>query len=389
MLQKIQLLVAGVILALLAGCSTPRHCQHAGQAVAKYHFQTNKVQEILGAEAENIDMLILSGGGSHGAWGAGVLRGWRDNPQNPRPKKFRIVTGVSTGALIATFAFLGEPMDDELLERAYTTLKTSDIYRKKFLLTALFSDSLNSSSPLRHTIKKFISQETVDRVARAGREENRRLFVGTVNHDTGKLVIWDLTAIAMDATNKNRLELYRKVVFASASIPILVPPVEIDGNLYADGGARAQLFFERRFLPAFRDMRKRHEERPARTPNLTFHVIVNGKLGLETNCVSDCLLGLTTRTLEMLLDANEFGDLYHLKYVLKLIGFGQFRLSYIPPDFEITSSEVFEPEKMGKLFRKGVEFGKTTAKWGDQIPDPDFEDALHGLVLTPRSRGEH
>ena len=392
MKQNIRLFVAGVVLAFLSGCSTPRHCQDAGQAVAKYHFQTNTVQAALRARAEapaeNIDMLILSGGGSHGAWGAGVLRGWRDNPQNPRPKKFRIVTGVSTGALIATFAFLGEPMDDELLERAYTTLKTSDIYRKKFLPVALFSDSLNSSSPLRHTIKKFISQETVDRVARAGREEGRRLYVGTVNHDTGRLVIWDLTAIAMDETNNNRLGLYRKVLLASASIPILVPPVEIDGNLYADGGARAQLFFERRFLPAFRGIKTRPGEPRTPPPNLTLHVIVNGKLGLGTNCVRDCLLGITTRTLEMLLDANEFGDLYHIKYVLRLIGFGQFRLSYIPPDVPITPSEVFDPEMMGQLFRKGVEFGKTTAKWDDQIPDPDFEDALRSLILSSPSRGE-
>ena len=101
-------------------------------------------------------------------------------------------------------------------------------------------DSLKSSAPLKRRVARYITEDTLKRVAQAGREEQRRLYAGTVNYDTGRLVIWDLTAIAMDETNQNRLALYRQVVLASASIPILVPPVKIDGNLYADGGARAQ-----------------------------------------------------------------------------------------------------------------------------------------------------
>jgi hypothetical protein len=147
-------------------------------------------------------------------------------------------------------------------------------------------------------------------------------------------VIWDLTEIAKDKANTNRLDLYRKVVLASASIPILVPPVEIDGELYADGGARAQLFFEKRFFPSLKRMK---DERRTH-PDLTLHTIVNGKLGLEQTNVNDCLLPIVRRTLDMLLDANEIGDLYHLEYVLKLNGYGHFALSYIPRDFPITPS---------------------------------------------------
>src|SRR5207302_1482607 len=135
------------------------------------------------------------------------------------------------------------------------------------------------------------------------------------------LVIWDLTAIAMDESNAKRRELYRRVVLASGSIPIMVQPVKIDGNLYADGGTRAQLFFEKGFFPALRQIKKYHEEHKSPLPNLTLHIIVNGKLGLEAMCASDCLKGIASRALETLLDANEIGDLYHLKYVLGLFGF--------------------------------------------------------------------
>ena len=368
--RPIRLLVVGVMLMSVAGCCTGRHCEQAGRAVAKYHFQPSSVRAVFEArgqpESQPVDILVLSGGGSHGAWGAGVLRGWRENAEHPRPRKFQVVTGVSTGALLATHAFLGEPEDDALLQEAYTNVKTSDIYRSKVLPFALFSDSLKSSAPLKRRVARYITKGTLERVAQAGREGNRRLYAGTVNYDTGKLVIWDLTAIALDETNKNRLALYRQVVLASASIPILVPPVKIDGNLYADGGARAQLFFESGLLPNVREVSH---------TNLTLYVIVNGKLGMETNCVSDCLKDLTLRTLDMLLDANGIGNLYHIKYELDRIGFGRFRLSRIPRDFPVTSSAVFEPDSMQKLYDEGVRFGKQ-GKWERQIPEVDLRPWL-------------
>ncbi len=370
MRRPIRLLWVGAMSMAVAGCCTSRHCEHAGQAVAKYHFQPSSAHAALAApgqpESQPVDILVLSGGGSHGAWGAGVLRGWRDNAEHPRPRKFQVVTGVSTGALLATHAFLGEPQDDDLLQEAYTKVKTTDIYRSKMLPFALFSDSLKSSAPLRRRVARYITKETLDRVAQAGREHNRRLYAGTVNYDTGRLVIWDLTAIAMDETNKNRMALYRQVVLASASIPILVPPVKIDGNLYADGGARAQLFFESGLLPNRKEV--------AHT-NLTLYVVVNGKLGIETNCVSDNLKDLTLRTLDMLLDANGIGDLYRLKSELTNVGFGKFRLSRIPRDFPVTSSAVFEPDAMKKLYEEGVRFGKE-GKWERQIPEVDLRPGL-------------
>jgi predicted patatin/cPLA2 family phospholipase len=368
--KPITLLCLPVMLVCFAGCCTSRNCERAGQNVAKYQFQPSSIRTALGNQSESkagpVDILVLSGGGSHGAWGAGVLRGWRENQESPRPGKFQVVTGVSTGALLATHAFLGAPEDDDLLQEAYTKVKTSDIYHNRFLPFALFSDSLKSSSPLKHTVARYITEQTLEQVARAGRQEHRRLYAGSVNYDTGKLVIWDLTAIAMDETNPQRLELYRRVVLASASIPILVPPVNIDGNLYTDGGARAQLFFEKGFLSGLGQISH---------TNLTLYVIVNGKLGMDTNCVNDCLKDLTLRTLDMLLDANAIGNLYHIKSELDRIGFGKFRLSRIPPELPVTSSAEFVPRSMQALYDAGYQFGKS-GKWERQVPEVDLRSRL-------------
>ena len=374
-----RIVIACLVLASVSGCCTSRHCdKNAGTSVAKYQFQSESLREAFEPTAQapvtNADILILSGGGSHGAWGAGVLRGWRDNSESPRPK-FRIVTGVSTGALLATYAFLGETNDDETLKSAYTTAKTSDIYRMKCPLGWLLSDSLYSAAPLRRLIAKYISTNTLERVAQLGRGENRRLYVGTVNLDSGKLVIWDMTKIAVDESNPNRLELYRRVVLASASIPVWVPPVEIDGSLYGDGGVRAQLFVEDHFLPALRATQSYRKGQRKALVHVRFYVVVNGKVGLDPICEPDKLLEIGTRTLDMILDAAEVGDLYRIyEMAVEMKSEGDkpaFSLARIPDDQDITSSYVFDPRKMKELYDAGVGFGRDATRWESAVPDPD------------------
>jgi predicted patatin/cPLA2 family phospholipase len=371
-----------MIAMLLPGCCSSRQCTAPTQTETKYSFDPQHRSEdgryLRDAlrfrptvQPEHVDMLVLSGGGSHGAWGAGVLRGWRENRDNPRPT-FRVVTGVSTGALLATYAFLGEDTDDETLERAYTTVRTKDIYRNKFLPFALFSDSFKSAAPLEHTIAKYVDTNTLERVAQAAKG-GRRLYVGTANLDTGKLVIWDLTRIAADESNPTRLQLYRKVVYASACIPIAVAPVDIDGNLYSDGGVRAQLFFDKHFIPGVRDLVK---ESGSAAPQLMVHVIVNGQLGVQTNCVCDCLTdlsftkGIVPRTLDMLLDANANGDLYRVDDLCRAINAGR-RMCWIPDDYKnLYPSDEFDPKQMKPLYDAGRTFGKSNNKWFDSIPSP-------------------
>ena len=145
---------------------------------------------------------------------------------------------MSTGALLATHAFLGTPADDAVLEEMYTTVTKDDIYKSYGILDVVLGNahSLKDTAPLRALIAKYITEETLKRVA-AAYAENRFIWVAATNIDYDQTWIWDMGLIAKDG----RLELYRDVVLASASFPIVFPPVEIDGHLFVDGAVRSNL----------------------------------------------------------------------------------------------------------------------------------------------------
>src|SRR5262249_8530193 len=155
----------------------------------------------------------LSGGGIYGAFDVGILAGWSATGTRP---VFDVITGVSTGALIATFAFLG-PEYDEFLRSSYVNISPEDIYSRRRLLEILRSDSLVSSVPLQRKIMAAIAPEILAAVARE-HAKGRRLYVGTTNLDTRRFVIWDLGAIASQGTAE-ALQLYQKVLLASGSVP--------------------------------------------------------------------------------------------------------------------------------------------------------------------------
>ena len=182
-----------------------------------------------------LNQLSLSGGGQNGAFGAGFLVGWQESGRRPQ---FDEVGGVSTGALLATHAFLGTPADDAVIEEMYTTVTKDDIYENYGILDLAFgrAHSLKDTAPLRALIAKYITAETLERVA-AAYDGNRFIWVGTTNIDYDQTWIWDMGLIAKDG----RLELYRDVLLASTSFPVVFPPVEIDGHLFVDGAARSNL----------------------------------------------------------------------------------------------------------------------------------------------------
>ncbi|CAM4205369.1 patatin-like phospholipase family protein [Palleronia rufa] len=180
-------------------------------------------------------ILALSGGGEDGAFGAGVLSGWSETGRRPT---FDLVTGISTGALMAPFAFLG-PSQDLELRRIYTSYGEEDILRRR-IPGGLVSDSLASSAPMRTLIARHLSDPVIARVAEE-HSKGQRLFVVTSNLDTGRPWVWDMGAIAAAGRN----DLFRGVTLASASIPGLFPPVTIRigdvAETHVDGGVNMQL----------------------------------------------------------------------------------------------------------------------------------------------------
>src|SRR5262252_9167143 len=149
-----------------------------------------------------LNLLSLSGGGQNGAFGAGFLVGWRESGRRPQ---FDAVGGVSTGALLATHALLGTPADDAILEQMYTQISKDDIYKDRGIFSLAFgADSLSNNAPLHALLVKYITAETLKRVAEAY-DDNRMLFVGTTNLDYNQTWIWNMTLIA----KAGDLELYR------------------------------------------------------------------------------------------------------------------------------------------------------------------------------------
>jgi hypothetical protein len=166
-----------------------------------------------------LNALTLSGGGGSGAFGAGIVVGWAEAGNRP---KFDIVTGISAGALIAPFAFLGPAYDDELKE-GFTTVTDANIYKKRGLLAALLDGSFASNAPLAKLLDEHVTDRMLDEVAREY-SKGRRLFVGTTNLDADRAVFWDMGAIAASG-RPDRKQLFKEVILASTSIPGIFPPV--------------------------------------------------------------------------------------------------------------------------------------------------------------------
>jgi len=308
--------------------------------------------------------LAISGGGANGAFGAGLLVGWTEAGTRP---EFSMVTGISTGALSAPFAFLGPDYDDEL-KAVYTTTSTAQIARKRNLVAAAFSDSMVDSAPLREMIRSYI---TADIIKAIGREHvrGRRLYVGTVNLDAGRSVIWSIGAIAA-SDHPGKEELIRDVLRASASIPIAFPPVvipvEADGRafdeMHVDGGTGSQVFV----YPAAVDWKEITGKLKVRgRPGV--YVIRNSFLDPDYRGVKRGILSIGIRTIDSLIRTQGIGDLYQI-YTLCARDGNEFNLAYIPSSFTEEPNESFDPDYMRKLFDLGYRMAVEGYPWEKTPP---------------------
>lgn len=253
-----------------------------------------------GIYGEPHNYLAISGGGAQGAYGAGLLIGWTESGTRP---KFTMVTGISTGALTAPFAFLGPEYDDEM-KTVYTTTTTAQIAKERGLIKALFNDSIADTEPLKRLIAKYI---TDDVIAAIGREHRggRRLFIGTVNLDAGRSVIWNIGAIAV-SDYPDKADLIHSVMRASAAIPVAFPPivipVESEGRwfdeMHVDGGTGAQVFV----YPAEANWSKITEKLKVKGKPKVF-VIRNAFLDPDYQGVKRSVMPIASRSIDNLIRA--------------------------------------------------------------------------------------
>lgn len=306
-----------------------------------------------------INFLTISGGGSDGAFGAGLLVGWTAAGTRP---EFEIVTGVSTGALIAPFAFLG-PKHDPVLTEIYTQYSTDDLLRKHPVRGLVGGAALASNKPLAGLIGKYVDQAFMSEIA-AAHQSGRRLLIGTTNLDAQRPVIWDMGKIASSG-NPEAIHLFRNVLLASAAIPGVFPPVYIqvqaDGKQYdemhVDGGTTQQVFLLPNQL-----MVHKHAPRTSFNPVRRVYVIRNGRIGPEHKVVKAGTLSIASRSVSTLIKYQGIGDLYRISEFSRRNGI-QFRLGYIPTGFRDTSTEVFDKAYMTKLYALGYEQAKSGFKW--------------------------
>lgn len=310
-------------------------------------------------------VLALSGGGANGAYGAGLLKGWSKEGSRP---VFKVVTGVSTGAIIAPFAFLGKEYDGEL-EKCYTTMATKDVMANKFPLMMLFSNSLASNAPLEQTINRLVDKKILDRIAVEHRR-GRRLFVGTANLDAQRFVIWDMGAIAC----RGDVALFQKVILASAAIPIIFPPsvfyVEADGQTYdelhADGGTMTQVFTVYKLLDGMQQAAKGLGINTAKIKS-KLYVIRNGYMSPTYKKLKGNLESLAERSFDTIISTQGLGDAYRI-YAFSKQGGNDYNLAFIPADFKQDPEEMFDPRVMKELFDRGYADAAGGYKWHKEPP---------------------
>jgi predicted acylesterase/phospholipase RssA len=316
--------------------------------------------------------LAISGGGAKGAFAAGLLNGWTATGNRP---EFKIVTGVSTGALIAPFAFLGSEYDAALKE-VYTTVTTKDIYIRRGLLAALFGDAIRDNRPLCNLVERHMDEAFIDKVAREY-DRGRMLLICTVNLDRKKPVIWNMGAIAQ-GKRPQALALFRRIIIASSAIPSVFPPVmfEVDVNgkryqeMHVDGCTAAEVFL---YPPGMRV--REASERLGVSRQRELHIIWCDRLDSEKANVDRRTLSISQAALKTALHYAAIGDLLMLYFIAQNDDI-DYNLSYIDQDFQTTHKADFDPRYMQPLFEYGFRRATQGSAWKKtppRYPRPDLE----------------
>ena len=317
--------------------------------------------------------LALSGGSNNGAYAAGILYGWTKSGRRP---EFTIVTGVSTGALIAPFAFLGSQYD-EVLRREYTTVNSENIFESDFWTVVRGVSggmALVDSGPLRRRIDEIITPQLFADIA-AEHRKGRRLLIITTNLEAQRGVVWSIGSIANSGL-PGGLELFKKILMASAAVPGLFAPVLIDVNvageryqeIHVDGGVTSQVFlFPLKTTTADRDA----FEQSGIERNL--YIIRNGKITPDHMEMKPSALPLSQRSLETLIKYQGIGDLYRIYSGAERDGMN-YHMTFIPPEFNEKSTELFDPVYMSKLFDLGYRLNRDGKYWVSAPPGIEYVD---------------
>jgi predicted acylesterase/phospholipase RssA len=313
-----------------------------------------------------LDLLGISGGGENGAFGAGVLNGWTERGDRPT---FFLVTGISTGALSAPFAFLGSAWDPQL-KGVYTDITLADVMVARGYTAAIWNDGMADNSPLFRTISRYIDEALLAEIGRAY-DGGRLLLIGTSNLDAQMPVIWNIGAIARSGHPK-ALDTIRRILLASSALPGAFSPVLFDATLdgqpfqelHVDGGAFAQVFLYPPSVSRFRQerMARRQPVAPARA-----WVIRNGRLDPEWASVDRRTIGIASRAVAAMISSAGYNDVRRIHAAAERDGV-DYNLAFIGRDFTVEYDKPFDQTYMRPLYEYGRQRALRGDAWVKQIP---------------------
>ena len=329
------------------------------------------------SDNETYDVLILSGGGDYGAFGAGFLKGWGtvDDPQMTRPV-FDAVTGVSTGALIAPLAFVGT---EDAYDQAFTVYRNpgEDWFALRLFSFLFKRHSLLDNSGLAEQVKESIDEGIIRAIAE-GAGESRYLAIGTTNMDQGMVKMWDLGKEARRIVQERKPpERFYDIILASTAIPGAFPPVEIDGDLYVDGGVTRNIAYttDQDYSQSAFNIWNREQSEKA-WPKMRFWIVINNQLGTYQRTVQPAWPKLMTRSLEMAIRASTLASLKSIELAARLMNLQgrvkvEFRFIAIPDDWRPPVEGSFQKETMESLAELGFELGSDPSTWRTKVPNPE------------------
>jgi hypothetical protein len=389
-LPAARIAVACTLAALLVACAQRRPVQEE-QALLR---ERAELREKLAAEGLDImtgliermrerrakdpdatlDVLAISGGGDWGAFGTGFLRGWGEvtDPAAKRPE-FDVVSGVSTGALIAPFAFLGTEQDLETVDSLYRNPK-ADWVRTRGILFFLPDNASFAEVPgLEREVDEVISERFVERVAEQS-ARGRVLLINTTNLDDGSPEPFRWGREAQAAAAAHDPTKLRNILLASSGIPGAFPPREIDGSIYVDGAVTSNIIYggNARRGKTFGAVWKRlHPDEPV--PTIRFWVILNNYAEAQPRTVQPTWPSVIERSLEIAVRASTsiaLRHLYAMTEASELRGEGHVEVRWvaIPNSWKPPEEGIFKAATMRSLSDLGMQVGRDPASWQTESP---------------------
>ncbi|WP_191117468.1 patatin-like phospholipase family protein [Vibrio campbellii] len=311
-------------------------------------------------KSEPLNYLALSGGGIDGAFAVGILNSWSEKGSRP---DFDMVTGVSTGAIIAIYAFLGQEYDEEL-KLYYTKTQVEEIFERNSIFSIFRENSLVDTAGFSDKVRTAINKDLVEEIANK-RSEGKLLFIGTTSLDNQSLAVWDIGRIAQENTVES-VALIQDIIIASSAIPGVFPAKLFDietkngdyDELHVDGGISKQVFFLPKWFEIF-DFKDREQ---------VVYVIRNGRLNERFESTENNIVNISTRSMETMIknqSNSDVIDIYNLSSSINV----EFKLAYVENDYEYTLSTVGEvSDYMNYLYYYGYEKMNTERIWLSRPP---------------------